>query len=103
MFLKCNDRWCGTCPIIQDGPSIIIQLIRQYCVIKDESTCITDNVLYMLTCSGCEEQYVGEICMMLRRGITFQRQHINTPQYRILEVSRHIVECRKGNFSVTPF
>ena len=41
--------------------------------------------------------------MMLGRRITLNIQHINTLQYRILGVSRHIAECGRGDFSVTPF
>ena len=47
--------------------------------------------------------YVGETCTMLTRRITLHRQKINTPQYRIFGVSRHIAECGRGDFSVTPF
>ena len=63
------------------------------------------SVIYILTCSACGKQYVGETCtcMMLRRRVTLHRQHIKTPQYRILGVNRHTAECGRGNFSVTPF
>ena len=97
----CNASRCGICPIIQERPSITIQSTGQKFIIKKEATCRTDNVLYILTCSGCGEQYVGETCMMLTRRITLHRQHINTPQYRILGVNRYIAECVRANVSVT--
>ena len=56
---KC-DRRCGKCTIIKEEPtcSITIQLTGQNLIIKKEATCRTGNVLYILTCSGCGEQYV---------------------------------------------
>ena len=67
--------------------------------------CKSTNVLYLITCSGCKEQYVGMTNSTLAKRFTVHRQQINHPQYRQLGVSEHIEKCSSQaiKFSVTPF
>ena len=67
------------------------------------ANCTSRNVLYILACAGCGEQYVGETGRTLRDRVTLHRQHINHPEYRTLVVSKHIKMCGKGFFTISPF
>ncbi len=67
--------------------------------------CKTKNVLYIITCQGCSEQYVGMTNDYLNARVRVHKQHINNPCYRKLGVSKHIDDCsdKKIKFLITPF
>ena len=58
-------------------------------------TCEVKDAIYVVTCSGCGEQYIGGT-EDLRDRVTVHSQQINHPQYRHLNVSRHIARCAIG-------
>lgn len=66
-------------------------------------SCQTRNLLYVITCSGCGELYIGETGSTLRERIRIHKQHINQPEYRKLKVSEHLDLCGKKSFTVFPF
>ena len=83
--------------------SMVIVLLHTHTHTYIYADCKTKNVLYIIQCNGCNEQYVGETSVMLKDRMTLHRQHINKPEYRILGVSKHLKECGRGHFTVVPF
>ena len=68
--------------------------------------CITRFPLYVLTCTGCGKNYIGETKLRLRERMTLHRQQIRESGYQILPVSEHIARCAEGKemkFTVFPF
>ena len=67
--------------------------------------CKSKNVLYIISCNGCGEQYVGKTHDYLHSRVRVHKQHIKNPVYRKLGVSKHIDECSDSNvkFSIAPF
>ena len=67
--------------------------------------CNSCNLLYILTCSGCGKQYIGETGDVLRNRIRVHRQQIRNPNVRMLKVSSHIDNCalNEPKFTVFPF
>ena len=65
--------------------------------------CKSKNVLYIITCDKCSLQYVGKTHTTLARRNTLHRQHIMHPNYRKLEMSKHIDECGNKKYSIVPF
>ena len=61
--------------------------------IKSNMNCLSLNVIYALICKGCNHFYIGQTGGMIRKRLTLHRQHINNPNYAILEVSKHIATC----------
>ena len=61
---KCNRRGCQTCKTFENQSRFYSTITRKvYDVInKKKSTidCSTENVIYLLTCTQCNIQYVGE-------------------------------------------
>ena len=73
--------------------------------IRNRLTCKSTGVLYLITCNGCSEQYLGMTNDVLAKRFTVHRQQMNNPQYRKLGVSKHLKECSDKDikFTVTPF
>lgn len=66
-------------------------------------SCASKNVIYNITCSGCNEFYIGETGTTLRTRIRIHKQHVNQPEYRKIKLSEHLDICGHGQFSVFPF
>lgn len=98
---KCNDPRCGTCDYILEGTSYDFRG-RNFTVNADMS-CETKNLIYVITCPGCNEFYIGETSTTLRARIRVHKQHINNPQYRQIKLSEHLDICGKRQFTVFPF
>ena len=71
--------------------------------IRYEFTCKTKNLLYVISCSKCGKQYIGETGTELRLRMNVHRQQIRDPNLRHLKVSKHIHDCAQGEFTVSPF
>ena len=54
------------------------------------------NVIDALICKACNYFYIGQTDGMFRKRLTLYRQHINNPNYAILEVSKHIAVCARN-------
>ena len=56
-------------------------------------SCDVKNVIYVMKCRGCGEEYIGETGNFLRKRITVHNQHIRDPKTRMLKMSEHIDNC----------
>ena len=60
---RCNRRRCATCAVIQPLRFFRSSLTnRRYTVIINacDLSCPTTNVIYLISCAKCDQQYVGE-------------------------------------------
>jgi hypothetical protein len=102
---KCGDTRCGNCPYMNESQNIFIKSTGRTFRIIEKMSCKSSNVLYIITCNGCQEQYVGMTNNVLAKRFTIHRQQIRTPAYRQIGVSEHIDKCSdlEIKFTVTPF
>ena len=91
---KCNEPRCGLCKYIKEGPSIHFK--DKLFTVKDNMSCKAKNVIYVIQCRGCNEQYIGET-VNLRNRVTLHNQHIRHAELRKIPVSKHIAD------SIFPF
>ena len=98
---KCNKPRCGTCNIIKEGNLYTFQDKTTF-EIRRHLTCESQNVVYVLECQKCHENYIGSTTLTLTRRMTLHRSQIKNEQYRILSVSQHLHSCSDGNFFVLP-
>lgn len=97
---KCGQK-CKTCEILQEGTFVNFNKAQVTFHVKNDFTCISTNVIYVITCS-CGYQYIGST-QNLRMRMNVHRQHLRDESLRILNVSKHIHCCSKGKFQVFPF
>ena len=86
---RCNRKRCKTCPFITEGTtSYTFFSINEQRQIRHYITCSSSNLIYMIQCSKCNMQYIGETKRHLgdrfgehRRATekAIQRLHINQP------------------------
>ena len=61
--------------------------------VHEDMTCEVKNVIYVMKCRGCGEEYIRETGNFLRTRVTVHNQQIRDPRTRMLRVSGHIDEC----------
>ena len=61
--------------------------------VHESMTCAVKNVLYVIKCGGCGEEYIGQTGDFLRKRVTVHNQQIRDPKTRMLYVSGHIDIC----------
>ena len=103
---KCQDKRCGTCRHLITGEEFTFKGSQKPFRVKMSMNCATENIIYVLQCQGCLENYIGQTSDTLRARIRVHKQQINTPEYRKIAVSKHIAECAANKdipFKVFPF
>ena len=72
-------------------------------VLKSNFNCETPNLTYLIICSGCNKEYIGQTGGQLKERISIYRQHIRQPKYEKIEFERHLRTFAKGIFKIFPF
>ena len=102
---KCNRPKCKTCKCIIEGESFTFEN-NEKIYINEEMTCTSRNVIYVLSCSKCHKNYVGETSDLLSMRMNVHRQQIRDINLRNLYVSKHIANCSQNDaepcFTVMP-
>ena len=63
-------------------------------------SCDVKNMIYVMKCRGCGDEYIGETGNYLRKRVTVHNQQIRDPRTRMLQVSAHI-DTRANNIFPT--
>jgi len=103
---KCNDKRCGTCAHINECSSFTFKNDMSF-NIKYPMNCKSKNLIYVITCNGCKEHYIGQTGDHLHSRMRVHKKQIKDPSTRQINVSQHIDECASNacadiKFSVTP-
>ena len=101
---KCGDKRCKCCIHINNATSVKFESGTIFHV-KSNMNCNSSNLIYVITCMGCNKQYIGETGDILRNRVRVHRQHIRDPNTRQLRVSEHIDMCAPAEpkFEIFPF
>ena len=65
--------------------------------------CESKNLIYVVICSGCKEDYMGQKQTMLKERLNTYSQHILQPELQQTDVEGHIRTCSGGNFKIMAF
>ena len=81
---KCMRNTCKICPIYDTSPIIENRYNKRKTTIINERkcdlSCVTDNIVYLLECSNCRIQYVGETVMKLSERFSDHKSRIRNPK-----------------------
>ena len=72
---------------------------------KKRFTCDSFNLIYVVICDRCKEEYIGETGVgktKLRDRVRVYCQHIRQPQYQQLKVEGHLRVCVNRKFQIFP-
>ena len=107
--VKCNSARCKTCPNLNVSHKIVSNVSnRTYNAINNEksmASCNSQNLIYLLTCLNCNQQYVGETTTKLSIRMNTHRTSKSGCEHIInhkkicsgASFSYHIIEKLAGN------
>ena len=102
---KCGDKRCGTCSYIYECETFIFKNQKTF-QIRHPMNCKSKNLIYVMTCNGCGEHYIGQTGDKLCTRMTVHCQQIRDPSTRQLPVSDHLETCNRNpsklHFMVVP-
>ena len=99
--IKCNNKRCKVCDIIIEGRTFKFKNSSSLFYIKRVLNCNSKNVIYVILCENCKEEYIG-CTQSLNHRVALHKSNIKLPQNRNLFVSKHIFQCSNGNFKIMP-
>lgn len=89
---QCGRPNCGLCHHLITESIFNFKCGKNFQV-RSQMTCNVRNLIYVIQCQGCHEEYIGETGDILRHRLTVHRQQIRNPSVRMLYVSEHISVC----------
>ena len=101
---KCKRPNCGVCAYLTEGSEFHFKDGTRF-EIKNNFTCASGNLIYVITCKGCRENYIGQTGTTLRFRMTVHRQQIRDSSTRKITLSEHIDMCAGSslpNFNIFP-
>ena len=72
---------CFCCEYISPGAEYFFKEVQYTFKIKSKFNCESKNLIYVIVCSGCNKEYIGQTQTMLKERLSIYRQHIRQPQY----------------------
>jgi len=95
--IKCRHEQCGTCNQLSDKSHYNSFQTKQYFSIPKIFSCDTINAIYLLECSICQKQYIGETSTTVRSRMKHHRNMSKTALNR--PIYGHL-ESHRTNFSI---
>ena len=94
--VNCSDKRCECCNYLLINDHYTFKNVQITFKLKNRFTCDSFNLIYVVICGTCKEEYIGETGegkTKLRDRVRVYRQHIRQPQYQQLrkdKVEGHI-------------
>ena len=99
---KCNTKTCKTCAHITVTKQYTSTYTRrQYNIIRPYN-CHTKNTIYLITCSLCNKQYVGETQRKLSERLTDHRSNVLTHKNTPIGIHFNLPGHSINNILITP-
>ena len=102
---NCSGKRCECCNCLLINDHYTFKNIQITFELKNRFTCDRFNLINVVICDKCKEEYIGETGegkTKLRDRVRVYRQHIRQPQYQQLKVEGHLRVCGNGEFQIFP-
>ena len=103
---QCGNTRCECCKSLLLSDHYVFKEVNYKFTLKMPMSCESSNLIYVLVCSGCYGEYIGETGInqqKLRDRVRVYRQHIRQPEYQQLKVEEHLRNCSNGEFKIFSF
>ena len=97
---RCNDKRCQTCPKLVQSKFFTSNVTNRKYETKlnqEVITCKSQNLVYLLSCEGCNIQYIGETTIPLNKRMNIHRTSKKGCEHFIEHFSS---ECSGHSFSI---
>ena len=79
---------CFSCPYLLKASFYQFKRVNKTFLLKNVFTCESSNLIYVLICQGCKDEYIGETGCLVEEQINIYRRRIRQRQYQVEEYLR---------------
>ena len=100
---NCSDKRCECCNYLLINDHYTFKNVQITFKLKNRFTCDSFNLIYVVICGTCKEEYLGETRegkTKLRERVRVYHQHIRQSQYQQLKVEGHLRVCGNKEFKI---
>ena len=98
---KCNTPGCMQCPLVADHRNVKVN--NQKVSIPNNLNCQTENVIYLWTCSICENAYFGRTIQRCHNRTNGHRSCFNEVDYEKSALSMHTKDKHPDSMNLNKF
>ena len=98
-----NVKNCVSCPYLLKASLYQLKRVIKTFLLKSSFKSESSNLIYVVICQGCKEEYIGETGCLVKERINIYWQHIRQPQYQQLAVKEHLRTCGDGKIHMFSF
>ena len=84
------EKHCVCCPYLVRASSYLFKRVNKDFFLKNNFNCESRNLIYVVICQGCKEEYIDETGSLVKERISVYRQHKRQPQYQQITVEEHL-------------
>ena len=92
-----------SCPYLVKAFLYQFKQVNKTFMLKNFFNCESSNLIYVVICQGCKEEYIGETGCLVKEWISIYRQHIRQLQYQLLAAKEHLCTCGDRKFHIFSF
>jgi hypothetical protein len=98
----CNSKRCLTCLNIMQADSFLSTNYRKSFPLMNNCNCTSANIVYLITCTECSIQYVGETHGALRDRLNGHRSDIKTKKHTPIGIHFNSTNHSINNVQIIP-
>ena len=98
-MFNCSEKRCECCNYLLINDHYTVKNVQISFKLKKRFTCDKSNLIYVVICDTCKEEYIGETGegkTKLRDRVRVYHQHIKQPRLQQLKVEGHLRVCGYG-------
>ena len=98
-MFNCSEKRCECCNYLLINDHYTLKNVQISFKLKKRFTCDKSNLIYVVICDTCKEEYIGETGegkTKLRDRVRVYHQHIKQPRLQQLKVEGHLRVCGYG-------
>ena len=92
--------------VVEEGSFHTFKTTGDMFYLKEDMTCESSDLIYVVICPTCNEEYIGEIGegkIRVCDRVRVYQQHICQPQYQQLKCEEHFQTCGKRRIQNNSF
>ena len=98
---KCKEN-CSICPYVNSCKSVKSTYTDNIVPLNKEFDCLTQNLVYLVHCKKCNDQYVGETKNTLRKRFSQHLGYVDSKDFRQATGRHfHLPGHQKSHMSIT--
>ena len=100
-FTSCGKN-CVCCLYLLKASSYLFERVNKLFFRENILNCESKDLIYVVICQGCKEEYTGETGCFVKERISEYRQHIRQPQYQQIRMEGRFRLYSSGEFQMFP-